>query len=107
MVNHMGVEYQYAVADETELDAALSGQQIPGATRWSQWSKPTRPRPGSVTVIWKESDTGDSSIRPLVIVANDEDVRRLCGRYAQLHSDLSPLTAWCHLISPRYVEVLD
>ena len=107
MVKHMDAEYQYAVADETELDAALSGQQMPGGTRWSQWSKPTRPPLGSVTVIWKESDRGESGIRPLVIVANDEDVRRLCGRYAQLHSDLSPLTAWCHLISPRYVESLD
>jgi hypothetical protein len=28
-------------------------------------------------------------------------MRRLCGRYAQLRSDFSPLSSWCHLLTPK------
>lgn len=106
MVNDMEIEYQYAVADEEELDALLSGQEVSGRTRWTRWSKPSRPRPGSVGVVWHSEDS-DRPIRPLVLIVNEDDIRRLCGRYAQLHGDLSPLTAWCHLLTPRFLDPLE
>lgn len=59
-----------------------------------------------VGVIW-QSDNDDRGIRPLALVVNEDDIRRLCGRYAQLHSDLSPLTAWCRLVTPDYFDPLD
>ena len=61
---------------------------------------------GTVGVIWQR-DNDDRGIRPLALVVNEDDIRRLCGRYAQLHSDLSPLTAWCHVVTPDYFEPLD
>jgi len=107
MVKHMDTDYQYAIADETGLDALLSGQGVSGSsTRWTSWSKPSRPKPGSVGVVWLSGGSGDI-IRPLVLIVNDADIQRLCGRYAQLHSDLSPLTAWCHLLTPRFLDTLD
>jgi hypothetical protein len=106
MVKHMDTEYQYAIADEAELDALLSGQGVSDSMRWTSWSKPSRPKPGSVVVVWL-SGGSNAIIRPLVLVVNDDDIRRLCGRYAQLHSDLSPLTAWCHLLTPRFLDTLD
>ena len=106
MVKHMDIEYQYAITDETELDALLSGQQVFGSMRWTQWSKPSRPKAGSVGVVWHSEDS-DQTIRPLVLIVNEDDTRRLCGRYAQLHSDLSPLTAWCHLLTPRFFDPLE
>lgn len=102
----MDTEYKYAIADETELDTLLSGQEISGGMLWTQWSKPSRPKPGSVGVIW-HSENKARTIRPLALVVNEDEIRRLCGRYAQLHSDLSPLTAWCHLLTPRFFEPLD
>jgi hypothetical protein len=94
----------YAIADDTELDELLSGRQISGSTRWTQWSKPSRLRVGSVGVVWQGED---ETIRPLVLIVNEDDLRHLCGRYAQLHSDLSPLTTWCHLLTPRFFEPLE
>ena len=100
----MDTEYKYATADETELDELLSGQAGSRSTSWTQWSKPSPPRAGSVGVVWQGED---QPVRPLVLIVNDDEIQRLCGRYAQLHSDLSPLTAWCHLLTPRLFETLD
>ena len=106
MVNRMAIEYRYAAADEDELDALLSGQGLAEQIPWTLWSKQSRPRPGSVGVVWHPDDP-DQPIRPLVLIVHEDDIRRLCGRYAQLHSDLSPLTAWCHLLTPRFVDTLE
>ncbi len=45
--------------------------------------------------------------RPLVLISREEDLPRLCLRYAHLHSDLSPLTAWCHLLTPLFADPLE
>jgi hypothetical protein len=100
----MDAEYKYTMADETELDELLSGREVSGSTRWPQGPKPSKPRAGSVGVIWRGED---QTVRPLVLIINEDDIRRLCGRYAQLHSDLSPLTAWCHVLTPRFFEPLE
>jgi hypothetical protein len=106
MVKSMDTQYQYAIADDTELDTLLSGQKISSGVAWNQWSKSSRPRAGTVGVVWQEKDA-DRTVRPLALVVNEDDIQRLCGRYAQLHNDLSPLTAWCHLLTPRFMEPLD
>ena len=50
---------------------------------------------------------GNGNARPLVLVVREEDQKRLCGRYMVLRSDLSPLTAWCHILTPQRFEYLD
>jgi len=105
MVNHQHASYQYAVANEEELDALFLGQKI-SSMSWTQWSKPSRPRPGSVGVVWRSEDS-DQLLQPLVLIVNDEDIRPLCGRYAHLQSDFSPLTSWCHLLTPRFFDPLE
>jgi hypothetical protein len=102
----MNAHYEYVIADEDVLDDVLSGQAVSGSMRWTSWSQPSKPRPGFVGVVWLSGGSNDI-IRPLVLIANDDDMRRLCGRYAQLHSDLSPLTAWCRLLTPRFLDTLD
>ncbi len=106
MVNGTGAQYLYMMANEEELDSLLLGQVVPGYSPWSQFAKPPKPRSGSAGVIWLSEDSG-LPIRPLAIVIDEDDIPRLCGRYAQLHGDLSPLTAWCHIITPRFFEALD
>jgi hypothetical protein len=100
----MDTEFKYTMADESDLDELLEGHEVSGGRRWTQSSKPSKPRNGSVSVIWQGSD---QTLRPLVLIVNEDDIRRLCGRYAQLHSDLSPLTSWCHVLTPRFFEPLE
>jgi hypothetical protein len=103
---NMESDYEYVIVDEERLDALLSGQSVSGSTGWATSPKPPRPRPGSTGVVWL-SVGSDDAIRPLALIINDDDIRRLCGRYAQLHGDLSPLTAWCRLLTPRFLDSLD
>jgi hypothetical protein len=107
MVNDMDVEYQYTVADETEVDELLSGHEVSGGTLWNKWSKLSNPRLGSTGVAWQRGESPDEPARPLFLVAHEDDIRRLCGRYAQLRSDLSPITSWCHLLTPRFLQPLE
>src|ERR1035438_8014727 len=107
MVSDMEPEYNYTIADDTELDELLSGQKEVAGQPWTRWSKPSRPKPGSTGVVWAQGKRPDEPARPLVLISHEDDIQRLCGRYAQLHSDLSPLTAWCHLLTPRFFEPLD
>lgn len=108
MVNNMDPEYNYTVADESELDELLSGHGAGSGTLWTRWSKPSsHPRPGSTGVVWVEGDSPDEPTRPLVLISNEDDILRLCGRYAQLRSDLSPLTAWCHLLTPQFFDPIE
>jgi hypothetical protein len=107
MVNEMEQNYRYTLADESETDELLSGHRANATLAWDRSSKPQGPRSGSIGIVWQDHDDPRASIRPLILIANDDDVRRLCGRYAQLRSDLSPLTAWCHLLTPRFLEALD
>ena len=62
-------------------------------------SGPLRPRETGVLVSVGPSIA--EPVRPLALIARGDDVQWLCGRYAQLHTELSPLTAWCHLLSPE------
>jgi hypothetical protein len=58
----------------------------------------------STGVISRSGPDLDAPLQPIALICREEDIRRLCGRYAQLHGDLSPLTAWCHLLTPRFFE---
>ena len=97
MVSPTRSEFQYARVEEGELDALLRGEDVSGMTTDDlHLSRPARaskigvllPRPGD-------------PVRPLALVVSDPDIRHLCGRYAQLRTDLSPLTTWCHLLTPE------
>ena len=107
MVNNMKTEYLYAVVDEAELDEILSGHGSRFGSVWLPWASHGSPRPGSIGVIWQRETHQGEAARPLVLISHEEDIRRLCGRYAQLRNDLSPLTTWCHIITPRIAETLD
>jgi|GEM_PF-1672493 len=106
MVSDMNSEILYTEADESELDDLLSGRGLDGGAQWGQFLRPSGPRRGSTGVIWIRGNVLEPP-RPLVLISHEDEIRRLCGRYSQLHSDLSPLSAWCHLITPKYLDSLD
>lgn len=110
MVMRAGVHYCYKVVDESELDVLLSGKGVAGSILLvgsSGLSHLSPPDPGSFGVVFRGGAVDNELAWPCVLISNEQDVRRLCGRYAQLRGDLSPLTAWCHLISPAYLDSLD
>lgn len=110
MVMRAGVHYCYKVVDESELDVLLSGKGVAGSVSLvgsSGLSHLSPPDPGSFGVVFRGGAVDNELAWPCVLISNEQDVRRLCGRYAQLRGDLSPLTAWCHLMSPAYLDSLD
>jgi hypothetical protein len=107
MVNPIDPEYYYTVADDSELDKLLSGQRAEGGMPWDRLSRRLSPPIGSTGVLWMRGGRQDGPSHPLALVSHDDDLLRLCARYAHLHSDLSPLTAWCHLVTPRFSESLE
>src|SRR4051812_25752106 len=107
MVNHMiKREYFYTVASESELNDILAGREAVQAVNWP-W--PTSPKliPGTTGVLFTRGDDAGEPVRPLVLVSRVEDQRRLYARFSQLRGTLSPLTAWCHILTPERFESLD
>ena len=98
-------EYFYTVALERELNDLLEGREAGSSVKWKPSVSPPLTA-GSTGVVWKRRQA-EGQVLPVVLVVQRDDLRRLCGRFAQLRSDLSPLTAWCHLLSPRELETLD
>lgn len=52
-------------------------------------------------MLWREPRQGEMPVRPLMIVVQPEASRRLFGRLAQLRGDFSPLSSWCHVLTPE------
>lgn len=104
MVTAAPGEVWYTAADEALLDSVLVGREPPHSAQW--YLQGVRPRfpGGAVGVIWTRAVRQHGPIRPLVLVVPESAMVRLYGRYAQLRSDLSPLTAWCHVLSPELFE---
>ena len=103
----MQSEYLYVAATEPELNDLLAGREAGNPSHWAGRSAGLRLPTGSTGVLWSKPLRSNDPIQPLVLISREEDQRRLCGRFAQLRSDLSPLTAWCHLLTPQRFESLD
>ena len=96
----MEPEIRYITADEREMDLLLAGE-LAGAISLNV-DRCIGPRPlsqGQTGVIVIEEGL-DRVVRPVALIAQDENLRRLFGRYAQLRTDLSPITSWCHVLTP-------
>jgi hypothetical protein len=98
MVNDMQPEYGYTVASEQELNDLLSGKEAGIGLFWPGHPISSSMPAGSTGVLWKKR-SGSGTVQPLALTSREEDFKRLCGRFAQLRSDLSPLTSWCHLLT--------
>ena len=106
MVSTMHVDYKYFTARDSELDGLLRGER-PTELRHTDSLASGSLRVGEVGVLVALGRTSKHPLRPLALVCRDDDIRRLCGRYAHIRTDFSPLTAWCHLLSPAFHKNLD
>ena len=98
-------EHSYTVATKDELDDLLQGKEAGSPTDLGK-SNFQQVTSGLTGVLWM-GRRGNENVQPLVLVVRQEDQRLLFGRYATLRSDLSPLTAWCHILTPQRFDYLD
>lgn len=101
----MKSEYFFSVVSENDLNELLEGREAGNSAVWEPPTK-QRIRFGSAGIVWKRQQIAEV-VRPLLLVVHDKELLRLYERLAQLRSDLSPLTAWCHVITPERFKYLD
>ena len=106
MVNAMQSTYQYYCVDDEELDRLLRGEEVDGIV-YKDIHSPSLLPVGKVSVLLDLTRPGKEQFRPLALVCHDEDIQWLCGRYAHVRAEFSPLTAWCHLLSSAFLRDLD
>ena len=101
----MKSEYFFAVVPESDLNELLEGREVGNSIAWKP---PTRRhiKFGSTGIVWKKQQNA-KGVQPLLLVVQEKELCRLYERLAQLRSDLSPLTAWCHVITPERFKYLD
>lgn len=97
--------WSFITADDEELNDALEGRAVRGGYPWPSRLL-RRPVDGREVGVLSEDTECPGQSRPVALVVSDDMSRRLFGRYAQLRSDLSPLSAWCHVIDWDQFEQL-
>lgn len=100
MVNALPLGYRYVHASDRELDALLRGEHV-NREVGTTFVGAAPLHVGETGVLVERGVSSAAPVRPVALVAHERDIQRLCGRYAQLRTDLSPLTAWCHLLTPN------
>jgi hypothetical protein len=106
MVISMRAEYVFAAVGEKDLNDIIAGRRAGRPTPLTLHA-PTHLHAGEVGVVWQEGRKWDDVVQPLLLIVREEDQRRLFSRFAQLRSDLSPLSPWCHIVTPKLYEALD
>jgi hypothetical protein len=96
-------EMHFSALENDDLDRVLAGDDVDLSYRFQHYPS-GHLHPGSTGVVWIRERGLSEGIRPVALVCREEDLKRLCVRYAQLRSDLSPLSPWCHLLTPAFVE---
>ena len=89
--------------------ASVSRQDLAEVLRGRRADKPAPLQPRllprlsskEALVIW-----ADESIRPCIIGVSDNDRQELFSWATVFHRDLSPLSSWCHVLSPDEINRL-
>lgn len=100
-------ELLYVSASERELNELLEGRSAGYPITWRGRYSSQRLSGGEFGVLWREPRSKTEPVRPLTLVSPPEEMRRLFGRMAQLRPDLSPISAWCHVLPPARFAQLD
>ena len=106
MVSALLSDFEYFIAGESDLDKLLQGKAVNGLGL-ANLRRSGTPLPGETGVFVSVKGISGERPRPFALVCHDQDIRRLCGRYAHVRTDFSPLSAWCHLVNSSFYEDLD
>lgn len=99
-------EFRYFTVHDGDLDMLLRNEGVVGA-RQSDFIAPTLLAAGETGVLAAVNGRAKHNAQPLALICHDEDLQRLYGRYAHVRAELSPLSAWCHVLSPEFHRALD
>jgi hypothetical protein len=97
----------FTVANDSEVNDLAAGVNTGHAVPWRGRRADSRVPMGYTGVLWKESLAKPGIVKPVALVVHDADRQRLFGRFSQLRGDLSPLSTWCHVLTPQRLEMLD
>lgn len=96
-------DWSFVAADDEQLNEVLSGVGTRGGYPWPARSSRRLNFEQEVGVLVQISGF-ESGMRPGALVVSEGASRRLFGRYSQLRSDLSPISAWTHILDPDQFE---
>ena len=96
-------ELLYVSASEDELNKLLEGHLTSVVAGWNPRGAraPARDESG-VLLVWD-----GHTAQPVSLVVREESLARLYGRFSHVRNDYSPLSAWSHILTPRFIEPLD
>lgn len=97
----------FTVANDSELNDLAAGLNAGTAVSWPGRRSTIKIPSGRIGVLWTAMAAGSGLVRPIALVIHDADRQRLYGRFSQLRNDLSPVTTWCHVLTPQRFEMLD
>lgn len=99
-------EILFVSANDTDLNSLLKGKTV-GIERQWHGRHSVRVSHGEVGVLCKQLNYSSDLVQPLALIVQEAEYRRLFGRIAQVRSEFSPLSAWCHILTPERFESLD
>lgn len=100
-------DIQYTEASPEELNELLAGRLSAYVNSWNPGSRHAPLPPEYTGVLLRRMPDSPDFVQPFALIAREQDLRKLCARFAQVRSDFSPLSSWCHLLTPRHFQVLD
>ncbi|UVO30403.1 hypothetical protein [Bradyrhizobium arachidis] len=103
----MQQDVNFSRVTDSELNSLVEGVHPQYLVPWSMRESPMRIGPNEFGVLWASTRSDVSVAQPLVLIVRKEDQQRLFGRFAQVRSDLSPFSSWCHITTPNRMDVVD
>ena len=99
-------DWTFVAADDEALDDVLSGRSSTPGSPWPRRPARRVRMSEEIGALVRRTDF-DNRDRPAALVVGPDTGRRLFGRYAQLRSDLAPLSAWTHVLDWAQFEQLN
>lgn len=106
MVNKPNVDVQFFKGSISDIDILLRGERTNEPVSAGLRTQDELV-PGETGVLVALGESPEDPLRPLALVCHDQDIQGLCGRYAHIRTDFSPLTAWCHLLNLAFHRELE
>ena len=100
-------DVNFSKVNDDQFNLLMEGAHPQHSVPWSLRDTPVRLANNEFGVLWASTQSEASVARPLAVVVRREDQQRLFGRFAQLRSDLSPFSAWCHIVTPDRLDAMD
>ncbi len=107
MKSDLSKELLYFKVGEGDLNTLFRGKKIPGLKPINLTKLSDVLAEGETGVLVVPSECKRESIKPIAVLTLDNDVRRLCGRFAHVIPDFAPLSTWCHLLKPDFFTSVD